>query len=707
MRKKERTGAISPEMATMSPEQQIAAMEATIADLVEFMRQRLSPERWAELQAGEQEMKAALLRGDIETAQRLQGDLMAPLGEVFKSEEEMKAAFMPLLAKHFGETAPGSAPLVPASPTMLALSMISDGQIPTDEAIEQVAKSQPHPVWNPKEKTLFARRIAATKDSGIEALVVFDSERSMRQFEPILEPGIDPCYVGFRGEDEQISGIHEASRAVRLRSEKGAVFVEVVGVEAKPTRGRKRTKTPKKLLRIPARLFSPDQRVELIGRDGLVSETVDLATFVQRREASRARDQAVFVPDRADNLTSALISEALGDKHLEALRSIVKVTPQREATDLANPKKAVSISRWLASVDLTRAKEIATGLTDESRALLHSVRDDEISDNRGRRRKTIVEVDQMILPYETTSIEISAEQMPTRATLEEMTTTKFLESIERALWRSPSQTLWAVFNRAYRGGGLVVQSIGQVLADRRMEDGGPQRKKIRDELDLLSRLTFTIKVYARTDSGEYKYLPFPIMRRYQGGFGQTIDGIDVRVEDPSVVYWAIDPLFYSWMQSHRAIMPISPALLATTDVWVYRTGMTIAGATKKGFLGDEMLVKADGARVWTVRALLHRCGLELHAHSILSNGSRSDLRDRIRETLEGLKRCGPDREEQIAHYEIRRKGGDPMDDEVEIWPSTGHLEIIGQDLLGKASQKALAADQKPAETRGRGRSRKA
>ena len=120
---------------------------------------------------------------------------------------------------------------------------------------------------------------ATTKDSGVTALLIFESEAMMRKSFQHLERGNDPAPgVGYKWEKDgakfQIAG--RLRLGVRLRESKGKVFVEVLD-----------PKTKECVRKVYAKI-GDKYRIHLLEKDGTISRKIGLETFVREREKWRA-----------------------------------------------------------------------------------------------------------------------------------------------------------------------------------------------------------------------------------------------------------------------------------------------------------------------------------------------------------------------------------------------------------------------------------
>jgi hypothetical protein len=166
-----------------------------------------------------------------------------------------------------------------------------------------------------------------------------------------------------------------------------------------------------------------------------------------------------------------------------------------------------------------------------------------------------------------------------------------------------------------------------------------------------------------------------------------------------------------WLQMKRQVALIDNAFFqldAKKETWEIRLLPTISSRWSKGWLGSEKLSKKDGVFESTVGRLLTDSGLALAADALLSHDGAPALRRKVRSVFENLRRCGPNRVEAIADFEIVESEEDsPLEDRIRITPSAGQVDRFRDRHLGRAESKMLQDEKKKVEgKRPRGRPRK-
>ena len=555
-----------------------------------------------------------------------------------------------------------------------------------------------------------APAVASSRDAGIAALVVFESEAQLRRNLSRLEGGSDPCWVGYFapligpknpteeasktpetaglsalagaetdptkvGGGTRISIQGQSTRGFRLREKSGEVFVEI--------------EDPKKTRRdrVHARTLDGGNVVHLLGADGRLEEKIDLSTFVRRRERRRQRDEAAIIPNRADAIIRSTLSTSGADLHAEEIRKTIRARPvgSSEMPD----GRATSLGKWIASANPAEAYQVAVALTDESRRKIAAL---EAVERKRKKSKTRVDVSSTdTLPFDETKVEIVPGQA--RQAAADAISNQFMESIQRSLTPSLMQTMLAVFSLAFESPeGTVIQNVDALLRVRGTTDGGKQRKQILEELDTLGKIQFRLSIRQtepkKGDKVAFRWLEFPVLRKGLVKGATHVDGKEV-IESTK---WRIDEDFLSWLQAKRSLAIIDRALFALDSVkeeWEWRLGVAISTRWSKGWLGGEMLCESDGRVEWKVETLVDAAGLGLKARDLIRTKSKKTFRDRFRKALETLQRCGPASSEAIGDFTIRKHPTDPLLDLVTISPTPGMVETFRERVLGKAETKAI------------------
>jgi hypothetical protein len=494
--------------------------------------------------------------------------------------------------------------------------------------------------------------------------------------------------------------IGRSARALRLRAEGGSVFVEAI-VDGSTAGGRKRNK---KATRFEARTFDGGNRVKLIGRDGLATEDISLSVFVRRREQRRQQDEAVVIPNRSDHLVRSIISTSGTRLHEDEIRKTIEVAPAQSDAPLGS--KATNLSKWMAKANPAEAYEVTIGLLDESRRGIAAL---EEHGRRSKKRKTramVAATDP--LPFDETKVEIVVGRAHQQA--KDAISDQFFESLQRSLTPSLMQTLLAIFAMAYETGGTFVQNVEGLLRLRGVGDGTWQRDRIEKELETLGRLQFRISIRTKDrkegDKVASRWIDYPILHR---GIVKGRTETDGKSFVDSVKWW-IDEDFKGTIQAHRHLAIIDRSLLAldaAKEEWEFRLGIAISTKWSKGWLGTEHLSKSDGRTAWTAARLVDAAGLGLNARNWIEKKGIEPFRDRLRQALQTLLRCGPQKAQAIGGFEIQKdRSGDPLLDRVVVWPTEGQVDKFRDRVLGKAEQKALAAAENPEKAPRPGRGRK-
>lgn len=620
----------------------------------------------------------------------------------------------------------GDLPPLPDKPTVAEIPDVDTG---SDRSIVR---------WETETGFFTTAPMAVTKDTGIAALVVFESEAQMKRNLPLLEGGPDLCWVGFQAPLTKsqeavmntpsqkmlriISGVEvgehgregrpgitivgQSRRGFLLRESGGEVFVEVIDPKQKG---------PGQAKRIRVRTLDGGGVVHLLGKKGKKEGESTLPLFIRKRERLRQRDEVVVIPSRADHLVRSVISTSGTKLHEEAIRKTLEVfTPSPTGEDLLATKKASSVMRLMARANPAEALEVTIGLLDKSRRALWA-RD---SESKGKRRKTRAFVQTTDpLPFDETKIEIVVGTMKQVAA--DKISDQFFQTLQKSLDTSLMQTLLAVFAQAYQSGGAFVQNVDALLRLRHGGDGGFQRTKILAELETLGTIQFRLATRSKErlpgDQVAYRWMDFPILHRGVVK-GRTLESGEETVDS---VKWWIDADFLQTLQVKRHFALIDRSLLALDahrEEWEFRLGVAISTRWSKGWLGNEHLSLQDGRTEWTVERLVDTAGLGLNARKWIEKwgvdgtkkSERPPFRVRFRQALETLMRCGPSAAQTIGGFEIiRDRSGDPLLDRVIVWPTEGQVEEWRERFIGRAEQKALEAPKGDEKARRPVRKRKA
>jgi hypothetical protein len=647
----------------------------------------------------------------------------------------------------FPEGAPGlgvNAERVFGLADQLAAS-VTEAQV--NSGLQKIQKTlDPSPIvsswrWTREEGFFTTAPVATHRDSGISALVIFETEAQGKKHLKHLEPGIDSCWIGIRrpltgpkipgqqqadealqsasalagaetdpakpGGGTRIEIIGRSAKALRLRSESGKVFVESTLEE--------RTKSGKtKPSRFEARTIDGGNIVKLIDREGLPTETTTLGAFVRNREKRRQEADARIIPNRSDQLLRSTVSGNPSDEHRAAIERNCEVFPHSNPDEGLASQKAQDLTRWGGRVDLAAAYDetLATiGFTDASRAKIAAY---EAWERRKDKRKTGVQIIRPTpLAFERTVIrQVSPEGTNTSVSKEDAAKqmqAAFLETINKGFPASLMQTTLVLFSEAFENGGTIAQSMPWLLRMHGMQDGSNQRRLMNARLAILGTHEFEFlqrpRKSRRTDTAiERGWIRYPFMHKLATR-GRTMPGGEETIDE---FEWAIDQRFMQLMHATRALAVIDRSLFmldATRQQrWEFNIGVWMATRWSKGWLGDEHLHEVEGRFECSVGTLLERSGLGLVGREWIEKrgvdwkgskrSSNTPFRPRLRLALETLRRCGPDRAEAIGPFEIKEHPTDPLLDRVIVEPTDAQVAVFRERVLGKAETRAIAAQAK-------------
>lgn len=548
---------------------------------------------------------------------------------------------------------------------------------------------------------------ATTKDSGVTALLIFESEAIMKKSLPHLERGNDPAPgVGYKWEQDgakfQIAG--RLRLGVRLRESKGKVFVEVLDPKTKECR-----------LRVYAKI-GDKYRIHLLEKDGTISRKIGLETFVREREKWRARGSGnMKTLAHISNLNRARLPSAGRDQAIEEiskqlhevdergrLTAIVELTePGYNAIDGTGAKK-IGYLATISPEDAREEMEVAIALTDESRALLERL------DTRKRKKKTRVELQgqfdlQGLLPFDARSTKITANE---GALALERVGATFIECIQSSLTPSTFLTFAAVLSLAIKNGGSFVQSINALMDLRHPTHSGIARQSLIYELEVIASIRYVLKYKTmKRDKAGNRFAIWetvPILHRGSETFAQVEGKSATKIKTE----WHIDPKFWSLIQAKRLLAIIDKSIFAADsrkEEWEIGFAFAIASAWSKGWLANENLYEGDGLKEWRCETLLRQAGLFENGDSMLNGRGKTRgkgktaFRAKVRKTLEHLQRFGDERVETIGDFEIIESRSDPMEDKIIVSPTPGQVEEMRLEIKGKAEETRIAAKLIPAK----------
>ena len=555
--------------------------------------------------------------------------------------------------------------------------------------------------------------MATTKDSGVTALLIFESEAIMRKSFQHLERGNDPAPgVGYKWEKDgakfQIAGrlVDREGRAigVRLRESKGKVFVEVLD-----------PKTKECVRKVYAKI-GDKYRIHLLEKDGTISRKIGLETFVREREKWRARGSGnMKTLAYISNLNRARLPSAGRDQAIEEiskqlhevdergrLKAIVELTePGYNAIDGTGAKK-IGYLATISPEDAREEMEVAIALTEESRALLERL------DTRKRKKKTRVEIEarfneQGLLPFDARSTKVMANE---GALALERVGATFIECIQSSLTTSTFLTFMAVLSLAIKNGGSFVQSINALMDLRHPTHSGIARQSLIYELEVIAAIRYVLKykTMKRDKAGNRLAIweTVPILHRGSETFSQVEGKSATKIKTE----WHIDPKFWSLIQAKRLLAIIDKSIFAADsrkEEWEVGFALASASAWSKGWLGEQNLHEKDGRIEWRCETLLRQAGLFENGDSMLNGRGKTRgkgktaFRAKVRKTLEHLQRFGDERVETIGDFEIIESKSDPMEDKIIVSPTPGQVEEMRLDIKGKAEETRIAAKSLPAK----------
>ena len=545
------------------------------------------------------------------------------------------------------------------------------------------------------EQSGYLTNVATTDDSGVSAVIVFESFKELKRSVTHLEEGNDPCFVAFLAEDhneqKRIFIVGRAERGVRLRERAGEVFVE-------------EKKASKKSKRIPVRTYG-DGLVALMEKDGTVLKKVTLAKYVKDRAVRRAQKRQTLLPNQVNAITRQAISTLGKKKQLEKIREMLlekdasgkstHLLPQYKKSD--NPFRANEETpyAYLAKISTEDAAGLALdiSLSSNSRILIGAY-----ESRKNKRKITATTQYQQLLPFENKSIPLvkqtEKEIQEQVDELEKRIADGFVEMLETSLGTPIMQTLCAMISLAIENGSSTTQNVNALMRLRGASDSSKQRKARNEELDLLAELRMTLTIKSIENGKEIIIEDMPIIHR---SALVTSDG-----SSPSR-RWFINPDFWNFLQAKRSFAVVPKCLFslnAQKQEWEWKLAIAICSGWSKGWLGNDRLYKVDGRNTWTTRSLLDTSGLALDAHVLVYGNETSKgkgpaaLRRRIREALESLQRvrCDGEYEEAIGEFEIFKHPSDPMLDKIIISPTDAQVAVMRESVLPRAEAKAIATE---------------
>jgi hypothetical protein len=555
-----------------------------------------------------------------------------------------------------------------------------------------------------------------SKDSGVSMTLTFQSKAEMDLLLPSLTKGHDDCPIALAvkrtepGEHFEIIGVRQG---VRLRAEGEEVFAEAVLADG----------TSRRILARPS-IFTSDQvrypkrpdraREGWETRAGSFVETT-FARFIDQRERLRAQEESSIIPNRSDHIIRSIPSTSSRGNIEEETRKLLAESGIRwePGEPFKQGDKHFQKSSKTLVLDPARAMEICVGLTPNARRFAAN-----LSSGKKAKRKTSVHIAapmELILPFDESPITIEPNADPVQArenalaAIEKAT----IESIYRALDEKTLKILLGIFSLAYERDGvfLLDQKGKAILAAKlgidlpRLKYSGAQYRDLEETLEELALFDFVLTIRQPKTGAIFRQgaiLHHTLTETAVDAAGKIVG---------QMKSFRVNTEILRWLQMKRQVALIDNAFFqldAKKETWEIRLLPTISSRWSKGWLGSEKLSKKDGIFETTVGRLLTDSGLALAAESLVSHDGAPELRRKVRSVFENLRRCGPNRVEAIADFEILESEEDsPLEDRIRITPSAGQVDRFRDRHLGRAESKMLQDEKKKVEgKRPRGRPRK-
>lgn len=548
--------------------------------------------------------------------------------------------------------------------------------------------------------------MATTKDSGVTALLIFESEAMMRKSFQHLERGNDPAPgLGYKWEKDgamfQIAGrlVDREGRAigVRLRESKGEVFVEVLD-----------PKTKECVRKVYAKI-GDKYRIHLLDKDGTISRKIGLETFVREREKWRAREEGnsrlpsfvanmnrARLPSAGTEAVVAEMAKRLNERDTRGrLKTIETVYEDGYNAIDGTGRVAKEYVATFNPEDAREEVEVSIALDSGSRSQLMNLQ------KKRKDKKTQIDLEvslpvQGIFPFEQGKTTISA-------TDTELASTKiahaFLETIRDSLDGSTFLTFVAILSLALKNNNTFDQSLYKLMALRHPKQSGKSRKSLALEVEKLAILKYNFSYKTRNTVNGKKveiWERVPVLHRGAETFTRDANGKEKRFK----VKWHIDETTYEMIQAKRMLAIIDKSIYAADsrrEEWEIGFAFAIASAWSKGWIGDEDLHEVDGRKEWRCETLLRHAGLFENADSMLNGRGKTRgkgktaFRAKVRKTLEHLQRFGDERVETIGDFEIIESRSDPMEDKIIVSPTPGQVEEMRLEIKGEAEKTRIAA----------------
>ena len=548
--------------------------------------------------------------------------------------------------------------------------------------------------------------LATTKESGIAAIVLFESESQFKKLFTYLEGGFDPCRLGWKSEDPPNSWKHHMEQVgVKIRVHKGETFVDAI-----MTNGTRK--------RVPVKLMFEDMLegrrsyVQVMNKDGTLGDQLSLAEFITQRERLRKKSENALAFSSRNVFNRSVIPSSQSAKVLAATEKQLLTRNERGVYaaiepiyEPFNPMNGTSrtLREFMATVSTEDALEIACALDDESR----SRRDALETISRKKKKTTALEL-QLTFPFER---EVASIDYGTAQAKQEQVHNLVNKTIRNAMTLSLMQLHKMIEIRAIEEGGTTIKNMDRLLELRYPNsDGGKQWIALNEEIEELARIKFVLSYRRKDKKGIYTRLTFNILTR-----GTREEEIDTLKGTKKMIRqeWSLDPDFYALMNRKSLFTITDKTLLGAntiTQEWEIRFYDGFTEGWAKGWLGSENLFKVSGRKTWRVGSFMDAIGLGLTARAMLY-GTKDEagkvvskakgkkvFRDKIRETLKSLQRFGRNGEEVIGDYEYNpREASDPMEDKITVSPTDSWVASFNDRVIGRAVAKKQAADLLPSK----------
>ena len=546
--------------------------------------------------------------------------------------------------------------------------------------------------------------LATTKESGIAAVVLFESENQLKKLFAYLEGGFDPCRMGWKNDDPPNSWKHYMEqKGVKIRVHKGETFVDAI----MPNGTRKRV--PAKLM-FDGMIEGRRSYVQVMNKDGTLGDQLTLAEFITQRERLRKKSENALAFSSRNMFNRSVIPSSQSAKVLAATEKqllarnergeYAAIEPVYEPYDPMNGTSRV-LREFMATVSTEDALEISCALDDESRSRIDALE----TVSRKKQRSNALSC-QLLFDFER---EVASIDYGTAKAKQEQVHNLVNKTIRNAMTLSLMQLHKMLEILAIEEGGTTIKNMDRLLELRYPNsDGGKQWIALNEELEELAKIKFILSYRRKDKKGIYTRLTFNILTR-----GTREEEIDTLKGTKKMIrqVWKLDPDFFALMNRKSLFTITDKTLLGAntlTQEWEIRFYDGFTEGWAKGWLGSENLFKVSGRKTWRVGSFIDAIGLGMTARAMLygtkdeagkvvskAKGKKA-FRDKIRETLQSLQRFGRGGEEVIGDYEYNpRESSDPMEDAITVSPTDSWVASFTDRVLGRAVAKKKAADLLP------------